>query len=265
MFAKLASLFVISLTCVSLAGGKDVVADPEDTDVPLFCSLNTVNSPKWEKDNKTIDASNKGYTLVPENGTLIVHKVDNAHMGVYVCKEEPAESETITLFVRPHVKPFEKSKNMIQEDPLQLECKGYGYPIPVVEWYTKGKLLVPDGVRITLKDTPAQSDSSVMVNGTIRITNMDFDDAGDYECVAENDHGRNNATISVKVKDKLAALWPFLGICAEVAILCTIIFIYEKRRTKRMQQEEERAATEEQERLNANNESKGNDDVRQRK
>lgn len=51
------------------------------------------------------------------------------------------------------------------------------------------------------------------------------------------------------VADKLAALWPFLGICAEVAILCTIIFIYEKRRTKRMQQEEERAATEEQERL----------------
>jgi len=51
------------------------------------------------------------------------------------------------------------------------------------------------------------------------------------------------------VTDKLAALWPFLGICAEVAILCTIIFIYEKRRTKRMQQEEERAATEEQERL----------------
>lgn len=32
--------------------------------------------------------------------------------------------------------------------------------------------------------------------------------------------------------DKYAALWPFLGICAEVAVLCTIIFIYEKRRQK---------------------------------
>ena len=29
---------------------------------------------------------------------------------------------------------------------------------------------------------------------------------------------------------KYAALWPFLGICAEVIILCTVIFIYEKRR-----------------------------------
>lgn len=36
----------------------------------------------------------------------------------------------------------------------------------------------------------------------------------------------------LRVKDKLAALWPFLGICAEVFVLCTIILIYEKRRNK---------------------------------
>lgn len=36
----------------------------------------------------------------------------------------------------------------------------------------------------------------------------------------------------LRVKDKLAALWPFLGICAEVFILCTVILIYEKRRNK---------------------------------
>jgi len=35
----------------------------------------------------------------------------------------------------------------------------------------------------------------------------------------------------------MAAVWPFLGICAEVAILCTIIFIYEKRRNKRLEEE----------------------------
>ena len=46
--------------------------------------------------------------------------------------------------------------------------------------------------------------------------------------------------------DKLAALWPFLGICAEVLILCTIIFIYEKRRNKRL---EEEASREEQDHL----------------
>lgn len=32
--------------------------------------------------------------------------------------------------------------------------------------------------------------------------------------------------------DKLAALWPFVGIVCEVLILCIVIFVYEKRRVK---------------------------------
>jgi len=40
--------------------------------------------------------------------------------------------------------------------------------------------------------------------------------------------------------DKLAALWPFLGICVEVLILCTIILFYEKRRNKRLEEEARR-------------------------
>lgn len=34
------------------------------------------------------------------------------------------------------------------------------------------------------------------------------------------------------IPDKYAAVWPFLGICVEVVVLCTIIFIYEKKRNK---------------------------------
>lgn len=37
-------------------------------------------------------------------------------------------------------------------------------------------------------------------------------------------------TIHLRVRSRWAALWPFLGIVAEVIILVTIIFIYEKRR-----------------------------------
>ena len=34
----------------------------------------------------------------------------------------------------------------------------------------------------------------------------------------------------MRVRNRFAALWPFLGIVAEVLVLVTIIFIYEKRR-----------------------------------
>jgi len=34
------------------------------------------------------------------------------------------------------------------------------------------------------------------------------------------------------VIDKLAPLWPFIGICVEIVILIIIIIIYEKRKQK---------------------------------
>ncbi|CAL8138216.1 unnamed protein product [Orchesella dallaii] len=67
---------------------------------------------------------------------------------------------------------------------------------------------------------------------------------GKYRCLVVRSHApeqetHRNGTATqvsyeyyVRVKDKLGALWPFLGICGEVVILCTIILIYEKRRNK---------------------------------
>lgn len=54
--------------------------------------------------------------------------------------------------------------------------------------------------------------------------------SGWNEMMKEDDKAKSESF--VRVKDKLAALWPFLGICAEVFVLCAIILIYEKRRNK---------------------------------
>lgn len=55
-------------------------------------------------------------------------------------------------------------------------------------------------------------------------------DAGEYACTGTNDIGSHTDKILLRVRSRFAALWPFLGIVAEVIILVTIIFIYEKRR-----------------------------------
>lgn len=65
----------------------------------------------------------------------------------------------------------------------------------------------------------------------LHIQNLDLEaDPGKYACNGTNTEGTDQAIITLRVRNRLAALWPFLGIVAEVLVLVTIIFIYEKRR-----------------------------------
>ena len=72
-----------------------------------------------------------------------------------------------------------------------------------------------------------------IINGTMVIRNLNQDDRGMYTCNLTNHPSLLFSTsTSLRVKDMYAALWPFLGIIAEVVILCIVILIFEKRNSK---------------------------------
>ncbi|XP_032482059.1 basigin isoform X3 [Phocoena sinus] len=65
----------------------------------------------------------------------------------------------------------------------------------------------------------------------LHIPDLDLSsDPGKYVCNGTSSEGSGQAVITLRVRNRFAALWPFLGIVAEVLVLVTIIFIYEKRR-----------------------------------
>ncbi|XP_066551940.1 basigin [Amia ocellicauda] len=154
--------------------------------------------------------------LNPENG------------GIYTCVYliTPEANKSIEVKMPPHVKAYKHSEHGNEQDKGVLTCVSHGYPLPTSwMWFKNGAETPINGTagKYEIKSTPEKT--------ILYIDNLDMeDDMGDYECVGENDIGLNRDKIHLRVRSRLAALWPFLGIVAEVIILVTVIFIYEKRR-----------------------------------
>ncbi|CAL1543889.1 unnamed protein product [Lymnaea stagnalis] len=214
----------------------------------LSCTIDhKYSSVVWLQNTTLISELKDKDRFVAQNTTLIINNPERTDGNKYIArftldvaphnKPETYDCE-VEFFASPLVKDFEKSKNLIQEDNLELQCQVLGYPPAVVTWYKDNEPLNATGSdRVLLFPLKGYK------NAHLKIKNVDFNDAGDYKCEAFSDHFNDSSAkeVTVRVKDKLAALWPFLGIVGEVVVLCTIIFIYEKRRNKQAEQEENNA------------------------
>ncbi|XP_076465173.1 basigin-like [Babylonia areolata] len=218
-------------------------------DVMLNCQVKDSNQSftySWKKGEvpvADIKVDSKQEFIQHDNGSLEIRHPPRNFAGVYTCVAEyevekghkDAINIDVNYFAHPKVIPFDKSKNLVQDERLVIECKVLGYPKPSITWFKENEQIQEvEGSRY--KMMPAKTYDGMMIErGKLEIESVDFDDAAEYKCMAISNKWREfNSTqvILVRVKDKLAALWPFLGIVAEVVVLCTIIFIYEKRRNK---------------------------------
>jgi len=73
----------------------------------------------------------------------------------------------------------------------------------------------------------------------LKVNKVSYDDKGFYKCVLTNQYGQHEQKIQLRVKGALDALWPFLGVVAEVVVLCLVILIYEKKCAKKPNREDE--------------------------
>lgn len=123
--------------------------------------------------------------------------------------------------------------NVVEGQKIKIQCRIIGKPYPRVTWlYKNASSEEGNGTSLEGDARFALEDSEAGVRGgALVLLAARRGDQGRYECMPAAGDGVAAAT-TLRVKDMYAALWPFLGICAEVFVLCAIILVYEKRRTK---------------------------------
>ncbi|XP_034610972.1 basigin [Trachemys scripta elegans] len=198
--------------------------------VVISCNITDSQSPimghMWKKGDKilTSDKEISDYTAYK------IGHVNGDSSGVYECifETNPPVSRTVYVTVKPHVMAYKKSEHGNEGDTGVLICKSNSYP-PVSQWTwykiinNANEPIINGTERFIIKSSENKTE--------LRVANLDIEkDPGKYGCNATNELGTNGTVVELRVRSRLAALWPFLGIVAEVLVLVTIIFIYEKRR-----------------------------------
>ncbi|XP_077188048.1 basigin isoform X2 [Paroedura picta] len=180
----------------------------------------------WMKGDTEIHADDSSADFT----SYTLEKVDHESSGEYDCffKTSPLSKGTVLVKVAPNVFAPKKSEHGNEKDTGVLICKSSSYP-PITNWSWYKMLDWPQPI---LNGTDGRFFIKSDVNKTeLRIMSLDIEkDPGEYRCNGTNEMGEDSAVVSLRVRSRLAALWPFLGIVAEVLVLVTIIFIYEKRR-----------------------------------
>lgn len=238
MFKFILCLCVALLQLVS--GDESTQFKLGQTELILNCSI--ADEVHWYR-NGTKMAKKDNIEFIHANGTnlLKITKPKVADIGDYTCQGANEDARKASVDIRVSMEPIvaelATSFNVVEGEKLRVPCAVYGYPTPKIEWRRENS---SEGKYVTVKSDDRimfEDNEEGITNGTLVITEVKMEDRDNYMCFAFNDLGDHNSTTLIRVIDKYAALWPFLGICIEVIVLCAVIFVCERRRNKKQFEE----------------------------
>ncbi|XP_045916859.1 immunoglobulin superfamily member 10 [Micropterus dolomieu] len=142
------------------------------------------------------------------NGTITVHSVTDKDKGDYLCVARNKMGDDyvllqVNVLTRPakiEQKQQRSSQEVVYGGDLKVDCVASGLPNPEISW------ALPDG---TMVNPVKQRDSVrmgrsrryvVFDNGTLYFNDVGMPEEGDYTCYAENQLGKDEMKVRVKVK-----------------------------------------------------------------
>lgn len=196
---------------------------------------------KWEKDGKPvteIESINKRVSLSHSEDNIVyklqLNSADENDAGNYSCIALVNNIEVNRAFIVVESKIYvkiQKDISVIEGEKLKVVCLVLGNPPPIITWEYNGKEYNKSEGRVSLEADPEKN----IPDSVFTLKDVTKEDQAPLKCIghSKSTNERSEPSVAmVRVKDKYAALWPFLGICAEVLVLCTIILVYEKKRNK---------------------------------
>lgn len=178
------------------------------------------------------DAIIESETLTPGTSSMSVFEGEAI---ILICKVKSNESESVNI-------EWQVQPEDLSDEPVNLKDFGIDANTtePVVSFPDGDHNTAVLGSGSVTNSGNVNSGSDQQQQSRLKITEVKlyiksatYSHRAHYYCqISRNSPIGQPLRVLVRVKDRLAALWPFLGIVGEVVILCTVIFIYESKRTK---------------------------------
>ncbi|KAM3729106.1 Hemicentin-1 [Dirofilaria immitis] len=171
---------------------NDILEYTATTGEVLEIPCHTTGKPQpkviWSVDGKPISSSGQEYEILPDN-TLRIYQTSSSHSGKYVCTaSNPAGEATISANViilsPPVIEPGQISYNLVQGNSVTLPCEVRSDFVPKITWYLNGKKF---------------EDGYINEDGSLTIESVDELHRGQFKCVATNNFGRDEKTITLTV------------------------------------------------------------------
>ncbi|GLV38110.1 meiotic 9 [Carabus blaptoides fortunei] len=202
---------------ITVFPSNNILVDNDTINFVVACQIRSVPKSKviWIQNNTVINSTqldrNNGKIINTSEddltvwSNLTITRVNYPATGQYRCMANNSRSIkeqniTVTLIPSrsPNVTILSKKGNTVTNENVTLACRVSALPKPDVTWIFRFLPINPEkGNNKYILNHLEMSNGIYWYN--ITIINITKQDDGEYKCNAENDHGKDNSSFTVKV------------------------------------------------------------------
>ncbi|XP_032820509.1 neural cell adhesion molecule 1 isoform X2 [Petromyzon marinus] len=179
----------------------------------LVCTADGFPEPiiTWTRNGEVLEVSDK-YALRANGSELVVKNVAKGDDGEYLCSAENKVGEqdaevTLKVFVKPEITYLENKTTSELEEQIVLTCESEGEPLPTITWRrVSDQHVFRQGQQAswTRPITRQTLEGRIEVRSYAKVSSLtlrdvQYTDAGEYMCIANNNVGQASAAMHLDV------------------------------------------------------------------